>query len=48
VSNETDSLLCLWVEPGGTDDWMRPGEVFTAATRADPELPAPTLAWGTW
>jgi len=37
VSNETDSLLCLWVEPWGTDHWMRPGEVFTVATRADPE-----------
>ena len=37
MSNETDSLLCLWVEPWGTDHWMRPGEVFTVATRADPE-----------
>jgi hypothetical protein len=37
VSSETDSLLCLRVEPWGTDHWMRPGEVFTVATRADPE-----------
>jgi hypothetical protein len=37
VSNETDSLLCLRVEPWAPDHWMRPGEVFTVATRADPE-----------
>jgi hypothetical protein len=37
VSNETDCLLCLRVEPWGTDHWTRPGEVFTVATRADPE-----------
>jgi len=37
VSNETDSLLCLWVELWAPDHWMRPGEVFTVATRADPE-----------
>jgi hypothetical protein len=35
--HETDSLLCLWVEPWAPDHWMRPGEVFTVATRADPE-----------
>lgn len=29
--------MCLWVEPWGTDHWMRPGEVFIVATRADPE-----------
>ena len=32
-----DSLLCLRVEPWAPDHWMRPGEVFTVATRADPE-----------
>ena len=37
MSNETDSLLCLWVEPWGTDHWLRPGEVFTVATEAEPE-----------
>jgi hypothetical protein len=37
VSNETGSLLCLRVEPWALDHWMRPGEVFTVATRADQE-----------
>lgn len=37
MSNETDSPLCLRVEPWAPDHWMRPDEVFTAATRADPE-----------
>lgn len=37
MSNETDSLLCLWVEPWGTDHWMRPREAFTVATQAEPE-----------
>ncbi|MER7831727.1 hypothetical protein [Streptomyces sp. NPDC095602] len=37
VSNETDGMLCLWVEPWGTDHWMRPGEEFTVATRTAPE-----------
>ena len=27
----------MWVEPWTPDHWMRPGEVFTVATRADPE-----------
>jgi hypothetical protein len=34
VSNETDSLLALWVEPWGTDHWMRPGEELTVVTEA--------------
>lgn len=37
VGNETDGLLCVWVEPWGTDHWMRPGEVFTVVTEAEPE-----------
>ena len=37
MSNETDSLLCLCVEPWGTDHWMRPGEAFTVAAEAEPE-----------
>jgi hypothetical protein len=37
VSNETDSMLCLWVEPWGTDHWMRPGEEFTVVTQTAPE-----------
>ncbi|MFF9869895.1 hypothetical protein ACF1G0_31610 [Streptomyces sp. NPDC013953] len=37
MSNETDSMLCLWVEPGGTDHWMRPGGVFTVVTQTAPE-----------
>jgi hypothetical protein len=37
VSNETSSMLCLWVEPWGTDHWMRPGEEFTVVTETGPE-----------
>ncbi|SPF07421.1 hypothetical protein SMA5143A_8278 [Streptomyces sp. MA5143a] len=37
VSNETDSMLCLWVEPWGTDHWMRPGEEFSVVTETGPE-----------
>ncbi|MFG2174403.1 hypothetical protein ACGFMO_24080 [Streptomyces niveus] len=37
VSNETESLLCLWVEPWGTDHWMQPGEVFTVVTESEAE-----------
>lgn len=37
VSNETGNLLCLWVEPWGTDHWMRPGEAFTVVTETGPE-----------
>ena len=36
VSNQTDSLLCLWIEPWGTDHWLRPGEVFTVVAEAEP------------
>ncbi|MET7872635.1 hypothetical protein [Streptomyces cyaneofuscatus] len=35
VSNETNSMLCLWVEPWGTDHWMRPGEEFTVVTQTE-------------
>lgn len=37
VSNETSSMLCLWVEPWGTDHWMRLGEEFTVVTETEPE-----------
>ncbi|MFE3250722.1 hypothetical protein [Streptomyces sp. NPDC059209] len=37
VSNETSSMVCLWVEPWGTDHWMRPGEEFMVVTEAEPE-----------
>jgi hypothetical protein len=37
VGNETDGQLCLWLEPWGTDHWMRPGEVFTVGTEAEPD-----------
>ncbi|MFF2101233.1 hypothetical protein [Streptomyces sp. NPDC058202] len=37
VSNETSSVVCLWVEPWGTDHWMGPGEEFTVVTETDPE-----------
>lgn len=37
VSNETSGMLCLWVEPWGTDHWMRPGEVFTVVTETEAE-----------
>ncbi len=37
VSNETERMLCLWVEPWGTDHWMRPGEEFTVVTEAPNE-----------
>ncbi|MFB7678515.1 hypothetical protein ACFC26_44745 [Kitasatospora purpeofusca] len=37
VSNETEGMLCLWVEPWGTDHWMRPGEEFTVMTELEPE-----------
>ncbi len=30
-------MLCLWVEPWGTDHWMRPGEEFTVVTQTAPE-----------
>lgn len=38
VHNETEDLLCLFVEPWGTDHWMRPGERFTivASEPAEP------------
>ena len=37
MSNETGSVLCLWVEPWGTDHWMRPGEEFTVVTETEAE-----------
>jgi hypothetical protein len=29
VRNDTEDMLCLWLEPWGSDHWMRPGERFT-------------------
>ncbi len=29
VKNDTENMLCLWLEPWGSDHWMRPGERFT-------------------
>lgn len=29
VRNDTGNILCLWLEPWGSDHWMRPGERFT-------------------
>lgn len=29
IRNDTQELLCLWLEPWGSDHWMRPGERFT-------------------
>lgn len=37
VGNDTDDLLCLWLEPWGRDYWMRPDEVFAVGTETDPE-----------
>ncbi|MFJ5924749.1 hypothetical protein ACIQF6_19325 [Kitasatospora sp. NPDC092948] len=37
VDNDTENLLCLWLEPWGTDHWMRPGEQFTVVTEGEPE-----------
>ncbi|MDX2818639.1 hypothetical protein PV410_39935 [Streptomyces sp. PA03-5A] len=36
VNNGTDGLLCLFLEPWGTDHWMRPGDNFTVVTHAEP------------
>ncbi|WP_394426144.1 hypothetical protein [Streptomyces sp. SGAir0957] len=37
MSHETRSVVCLWVEPWGTDHWMRPGEEFTVVTETGQE-----------
>ncbi|MFE0458763.1 hypothetical protein ACFW1A_05820 [Kitasatospora sp. NPDC058965] len=37
VNNDTENMLCLWLEPWGTDHWMRPGEQFTVVTEGEPE-----------
>jgi hypothetical protein len=36
VRNDTGGMLCLWLEPWGTDHWMRPGEEFTVVTEERP------------
>ena len=40
VSNETSDLLCVWIEPWGTDHWLCPGEEFTVVTQ-DTAVEAP-------
>ncbi|MFE3601061.1 hypothetical protein [Streptomyces sp. NPDC059142] len=37
MSNETGSMLCLWVEPWGTDTGCDRGEEFTVVTGSAPE-----------
>jgi len=37
VDNATKDMLCLWLEPWGTDHWMRPGEEFTVVTEGEPD-----------
>ena len=39
VDNATENILCLWLEPWGTDHWMRPGERFTVVADAPDEEP---------
>ena len=36
VDNGTTDVVCLLVEPWGTDHWMLPGEAFTVITAAEP------------
>lgn len=33
MRNETGKVICLLLEPWGTDHWMRPGERFTVVAR---------------
>jgi len=35
IRNDTEGMLCLWLEPWGTDHWMRPGERFTVVGIGD-------------
>ncbi|WP_328580551.1 hypothetical protein [Streptomyces sp. NBC_00370] len=37
VSNATSNMVCLWIEPWGTDHWMNPGDEFTVVSVAAPE-----------
>ncbi|MFH8387275.1 hypothetical protein ACH4E7_41275 [Kitasatospora sp. NPDC018058] len=37
VKNDTENMLCLWLEPWGSDHWMRPGEEFTVVTEGELE-----------
>lgn len=39
VKNDTESTLCLWLEPWGSDHWMRPGDRFTIVAEGDPDEP---------
>lgn len=47
VTNETDTLLCLMVEPWGTDHWMKPHEAFTVvASGEESESPFSIVSHG--
>ncbi|MFI1583528.1 hypothetical protein [Embleya sp. NPDC020630] len=37
LNNDTAAMLAVWVEPWGTDHWMRPHEKFTLLTGDGPE-----------
>ena len=42
VRNSTENLLCMFLEPWGTDHWLRPGEHFTVvAEEGEPEPDEP-------
>ncbi|MFD9411664.1 hypothetical protein ACFWBN_32250 [Streptomyces sp. NPDC059989] len=36
VRNDNQDMLCLFVEPWGTDHWMRPGESLVVTAEGDP------------
>jgi hypothetical protein len=38
VRNDTEGMLCLWLEPWGSDHWMRPGERFTVVASNTAEV----------
>ncbi|GIH29287.1 hypothetical protein Aph01nite_75970 [Acrocarpospora phusangensis] len=29
LNNDTGAMLGIWIEPWGTDHWMKPGQTFT-------------------
>ncbi|MEU1623636.1 hypothetical protein ABZ479_40930 [Streptomyces sp. NPDC005722] len=38
VHNGNRGMLCLFVEPWGTDHWMKPGETLVVAAAGDPTV----------
>ncbi|MFE2543034.1 hypothetical protein [Actinacidiphila glaucinigra] len=36
VRNDNQGMLCLFVEPWGTDHWMKPGESLVVTAAGDP------------